>query len=63
MSRLKVDCICSNRGDNVQDQSGFPDCAPMHFGHEIIVIIALIWFYKLLVRYLPSNMHKVIVFY
>ena len=32
------------RGDKVQDKSGFPDCALMHFGHEIIVIIALIWF-------------------
>ena len=34
----------SFRGDKVQDKSGFPDCALMHFGHEIIVIIALIWF-------------------
>ena len=30
------------RGDRVQDQSGFPDRAPMYFSHEIIVIITLI---------------------
>ena len=32
------------RGDKVQDKSGFPDRALMHFGHEIIAIIAFIWF-------------------
>ena len=33
-----------DRGDKVQDKSGFPDWALMQFGHEIIVIIALILF-------------------
>ena len=41
------------RGDKVQDKSGLADRALMHFGHEIIVIIALVWFKNLLVRYLP----------
>ena len=33
-----------DRCNKVQDQSGYPDWAPLHFGHEIIVINALIWF-------------------